>query len=378
MELFDTVKAKEPAKIVAAVQEPIPDWADFRAIERLSDSTGMLQHSIYGVPDRNHGYCVDDNARALMLMNQLPHLSDDVHDRWWAIYAAFVQAAWNPQTSRFRNFMAFDRTWLEDVGSDDSCGRTLWALGLTARDARHASGRKWASALFDQVASHALSLGSPRARAFCMLAAAAMLDAHPNHGLARTLLKTFGDELMALVEVARRPDWAWFEIVLAYDNCRLPEALLQAGRALGRQDFIDRGLETLDWIVKQQTSEDGRFRAVGHESFGRVYEPPLPFDQQPLEAWATIDACETAFAVSGDLRWREEAIRAYRWYLGENDLGMRLADAASGECFDGLTPGGVNQNRGAESVLAFHLATAGINRLLKESSGGHHLRVAAE
>ncbi|MFW2829135.1 glycosyltransferase [Sphingomonas sp. ID0503] len=375
------IRDRKPARVhpaPAPTRDLIPDWADFRAIERMSDSTGMLQHSVYSVPDRAHGYCVDDNARALMLMSQLPHLDDATHDKWWAIYAAFVQAAWNPATASFRNFMAFDRSWLEDQGSDDSCGRTLWALGVTARDCRNEEGRRWASTLFDQVAPHCLAFESPRARGFMMLAAAAMLEAHPGHGLSRKMLGDFGQELMALVDMARRPDWAWFEIVLAYDNCRLPEALLRAGKALDCKDFIERGIETLDWIVRQQTSAEGNFRPVGSESFGRVYSAPLQFDQQPLEAQATIDACAVAFQITGDRRWRKEAMRAYRWFLGDNDLMVPLADATSGECFDGLTPTGPNRNRGAESVLAFHFATSGINRLLKESSGGQYLSVAAE
>jgi len=378
MALFHAVQSARPGRIVPAVSVQIPKNADFRAIERLSDSTGMLQHSVFAVPNREHGYCVDDNARALMLMSKLEHLDSATHDRWWTIYAAFVQDAWNPETASFRNFMGFDRRWLEDRGSDDSCGRTLWAIAVTARDARHEESRRWASALFDQVAAFAPNFTSPRARAFMMLAAAAMLEAHPGHGLCQQILANFGDELLALLAAARRPDWAWFEIVLAYDNCRLPEALLRAGRALGRRDFTACGLETLEWIVGHQKTDDGRFRAVGSESFGRAYEPPLPYDQQPLEAQATIDACQIAYAVTGEERWREEAVRAYRWFLGDNDLAARMADPASGECFDGLTPAGPNRNRGAESVLAFHFATIAINRLLNESTSGQYLRVAAE
>ena len=376
--LFEEVLQAQPRRIATDIAEPIPAVADFRGIERLSDDTGMLQHSFFSVPDRAHGYCVDDNARALMLMSQATHLDDSVYDRWIPVFAAFVHAAWNPQTARFRNFMAFDRTWLEDKGSEDSCGRTLWALGVVARDGRRADNRRWASALFDQVAGHAFSLGSPRARAFCMLAGIAMLEAHPGHGLATRMIETFGSEIRALVEAQRRPDWAWFETVLAYDNCRLPEALIRAGMLLKRDDLLDCGVETLNWICAQQTSPEGNFQAVGSESFGRPHAPPLPFDQQPLEAWATIDACDAAFMATGDQRWREEAVRAYRWFIGDNDLAVRLADPAIGECYDGLTPVGVNENRGAESVLAFHFATIGINRLLKESRHGQYLRLAAE
>ena len=276
----------------------------------MSDATGMFQHAILSVPDRRHGYCIDDNVRALMLMTAVDDLDDDVRDKWMTIYAAFVQYAWNPDTRRFRNFMNFDRTWCEDQGSEDSNGRTIWALGVTAKRATHAKHRDWAVRLFDETAGIAFDLVSPRAQAFAMLGAAAMLGAHPRHQLACNILDRFSADLMALLEEARRPQWEWFEIVLAYDNARLPEALIRAGMALGRDDLLKAGLATLDWIVAQQTSPEGRFRAVGTESFGRVYEAPLTFDQQPLEAQATIDACAAAFKATGDARWRDEARRS--------------------------------------------------------------------
>ncbi|WP_431468953.1 glycosyltransferase [Sphingosinithalassobacter sp. LHW66-3] len=347
------------------VTELAPLAPDLSAVERMSDATGMLQHSIYSVPDRRHGYCIDDNARALILLSRMEGLDDAVRDKWTSIYAAFVQHAWNPERRRFRNFMHFDRNWCEDEGSEDSNGRALWALGVTAHEAHAHKHRDWAVSLFDATASIAFELGSPRARAFAMLGAAAMLEAHPGHAMARTILSRFGDELIALLDAARRPEWSWFEIVLAYDNARLPEALLRAGKALQRDDFVKVGVETLDWIVARQTSPEGRFRAVGTESFGREYADPLPFDQQPLEAQATIDACDAAYAATRDRRWLDEAMRAYRWYLGANDLDLPLATAQDGGCFDGLMPTGLNRNQGAESILALQLASCAISALSK-------------
>lgn len=366
--LIDAVRDMRPPRIPAAVPQPMALLApDFRGVERMSDATGMLQHSIFAVPDRRHGYCIDDNARALILMHRIDPMDAGERDRWTSIYAAFVQFAWNPDARRFRNFMTFDRQWCEDAGSEDSNGRALWALGVTASEARDLKYRDWARVLFDQTASIALDFGSPRACAFAMLGAAAMLAAHPGHALSRTLLDRFGGELMALLDAARRPEWEWFEIVLAYDNARLPEALIRAGQALGRADFTDCGLATLDWIVQRQTGPDGRFRAVGTESFGRAYADPMPFDQQPLEAQATIDACIAAHDASGDPRWVAEATRAYRWYLGQNDLGLSLASTGDGGCFDGLTPHGLNRNQGAESILALQLANCGIATLLQRT-----------
>lgn len=367
-EIEAAISAK-PKRLTKSSAPATPLAPDLGAVQRMSDATGMYQHAIYSVPDRRHGYCIDDNARALMLMSAIDGLDTAVRDKWMTIYASFVQYAWNPDKRRFRNFMNFDRTWCEEEGSDDSNGRTLWALGVTARDAQEHKHRDWASALFGDTASLGLDLASVRAQAFAMLGAAAMLEASPGHPLARAILERFPDEHLALLDHASRPDWQWFEIVLAYDNARLPEAMIRAGLALRRDDLIACGIETLDWIVARQTAPGGHFRAVGTESFGRVYADPLPFDQQPLEAQATIDACAAAFVATGETKWIDEANRAYRWFLGGNDLDLPLATAADGGCFDGLMPTGLNRNQGAESILALQLASCAISRLSKSGTG---------
>ena len=366
---IERIVARQPRRIAHADASRDVLAPDFSAVARMSDATGMFQHAILSVPDRRHGYCIDDNARALMLAARIPELDPVERDRWMTIYASFVQYAWNPEERRFRNFMNFDRTWCEDTGSEDSNGRTLWALGVVARDAADRKHRDWARMMFDATGSMAMELGSPRAHGFAMLGAAAMLQAHPGHALATRIIDQFGDELVALLDEARRPQWEWFEIVLAYDNARLPEALIRGGMATERPDLIATGISTLQWIVEKQTSPEGRFRAIGSESFGRPYADPLPFDQQPLEAQATIDACMAAFEATGERRWADAAMLAYRWYLGHNDLGLPLATAQDGGCYDGLMPTGLNRNQGAESILALQLASTAISGLSSASAG---------
>jgi hypothetical protein len=360
--LLSEARAIQPARLV-----PRRNYGtlapDLTAVLRMSDSTGMFQHSILSVPDRRHGYCIDDNARALILMSQMPTLKDATRDRWMTTYAAFVQYSWNPDQGRFRNFMAFDRSWCEDVGSEDSGGRAIWSLGVTARDAQFEKHRRWAISLFDQTVGTHAAIGSPRAKAFLILGASAILDALPGHDRARAMIETLSADLMTLR--ATRSEWTWFEDVLAYDNARLPQSLLLAGHHLADQRLIDRGLATLRWLTDKQTAPEGHFRAIGTESFGRPFGHPLPFDQQPVEAQATVGAAATAYAVTRDLQWLGVAENAYRWFLGQNDNHMPLATPADGGCYDGLTPHGVNENQGAESILALQLASCTMNALCK-------------
>ena len=375
LEIFDKTFAQRAVRLPVARREPeaVPN---LDAVERLTDSCGMMQHSIFSVPDRNHGYCVDDNARALMLMHRLGKARSERSDALATIYASFVQHAWNGARGAFRNFMGYDRRWLEEVGSEDSFGRSLWAVGDTAQRAHRHDLKRWAMHLFDQVAPHALSLRSIRACGFALLGAAAMLRASPGHAGAKLIVDNFGRRLHDELRAYRRSDWRWFEPVLGYDNARLPEALLVAAGLLGNRVMMRDALDALQWLDGVQTSEGGHFRAVGTESFGRRFAPPLPYDQQPLEAWASIDAAVTAFAITGEEHWRASAKRAWRWYLGDNDLGQPMGSLTDGACFDGLMSDRANLNTGAESVLAFQFACCAAAQLNAGRNAGQSETVA--
>lgn len=341
--------APEPQRV------PLDKAPSLHGVVTMSDATGMLQHSIGIVPDRRHGYCLDDNVRALMLMNVATGCSAQERLRWSMIYASFIQHAWNPEAGRFRNFMRFDRSWCEEIGSEDSNGRTLWTLGHTVENARDKDIRRWAVDWYATALPHLAELSSPRSVAFTMLGACAVLRVEPGHEPSRRLVAQGGDLLMRLLGSGRRPDWAWFETVLGYDNPRLCQALIEAGEVLGDEAQTAAGIETLEWICGQQLSPSGRFRPVGSDTFGRPFEK-RPFDQQPLEAQAAIEASRSAWRATGDSRWAEHAKIAWGWFFGRNDRGLILADLATGRCRDGITPRGVNENCGAESILAFQLS----------------------
>jgi glycosyltransferase involved in cell wall biosynthesis len=347
-----TLEVIEATRLPIA-EDSVPERIGIRGLVRMCDSTGILQHSIHGIPDRRHGYCVDDNARALMLMHRLDgQVLRECGDRA-IVFASFVQHAWNADTGEFRNFMGFGRNWLEDIGSEDSCGRTIWAIGTTARHAQDPGMRRWATELFAETAPSALGFQSPRAIAFAMLGAASLANAQPRHALANGIMRQGAERLKALHAAVARPDWNWFEDVLAYDNCRLSEAMLRVGVHLGDDDIIACGLETLDWVMALQTAPQGHFRPVGSNSFGQSYLRPKIFDQQPVEIWAAIDAAAAAWDVTRDPHWLIHARRAYDWFDGHNDRAVKVGDPVSGTSRDGINPRGVNLNEGAESVLAY-------------------------
>jgi len=332
----------------------------------MCDDVGVFQHAVHSVPDRAHGYCVDDNARALLLACALNNTGEQpLSDGLTTRFAAFVQHAWNPDTRQFRNFMGFNRTWLEDKGSEDSHGRTLWALGQSARGDANPSRRQWATGLFAEALSSVQSFRSPRAWAFTLLGLDAYCAATPDDRHAKEIRHSLADRLMSCLVAVETPDWVWFEEGLAYDNARLPQALIMTGMATQTPEYVDAGLRTLRWLMTQQTSSAGCFRPVGTAGFGELRQRPRTFDQQPVEATATIAACLAAWQADDDAEWKDMAARAFAWFLGSNDLALPLVDLQSGSCRDGLHPDRANENRGGESVVCYLLGLAEIRQLAR-------------
>lgn len=331
------------------------------AVLRMSDDTGIFQHSIYGIPDRTHGYCIDDNARALILAVER---QDEPKARKLAgIYAAFVHGAWNNDAQRFRNFMGFDRRWLEAEGSEDSNGRALWALGFTGHRAADPGLKHWARELYERVIAAFGEMHSPRAMAFAAMGAWERLQHEPTHEPSRAVLERIGTTLEVHHARHSREGWDWYEPVLAYDNARLCEAQLRAGQFFERAGWIATAEATLHWLDQRQRGPRGQFRPVGSESFNRPYAAPAIYDQQPLEAAAMIDAALAMHAAVGDPHWANTARRAFGWFVGDNDAGVPIAVVSDGGCYDGLMRHGVNRNRGAESILALQVAAVRMRAL---------------
>jgi hypothetical protein len=326
----------------------------------LTDSTGIFQHARFTVPNFGEGYCTDDNARAFILTVLLEELGEQPAQarRLATTYLAFLNYAFDKKSKRFRNFMSFDRKWLEETGSEDSNGRALWALGTCVGRSRRKSFQGVAGQLFNWALPAAVEYTSPRAWAFALLGIHEYLQRFSGDRLANQTRETLTQRLMEGFERAAGENWPWCEDAVTYDNGRLAQALILSGAATGQQPVVDTGLKALRWLVDLQTSPEGYFRPIGCSAFYRRGETRSDFDQQPLEANAMVSACLDAYRITSEAYWYEQAARAFDWFLGWNDLGLELYSPNSGGCYDALHVDRVNQNQGAESSLSFLLSLA--------------------
>jgi glycosyltransferase involved in cell wall biosynthesis len=342
---------------------------------RMTDTTGIVEHAVFSVPNYPEGYSTDDNARALIVTILLEELgvaappgSADLASR----YLAFLWLAFEPATKRFRNCLSYERQWQEPQGSEDSHGRALWGLGTVLGRSKDAGLRGAAGRLFELAIPAAVEFKSPRACAFALLGLQEYLDSFPGDRAALNASETLANRLLQLYRAHQSADWKWFENVLAYSNARLPQALIRAGVRNSNDEMVAAGLEALDWLTTEQRCQaKGHFVPVGSAGFYSKRAEKARFDQQPVEACAVVSACLQAYRATGKGRWRKEAWSAFNWFLGDNDLQVALYDPSTGGCRDGLHPDRANENQGAESTLSFLMALLEI-RKLEESDGTHN------
>ena len=330
----------------------------------LTDDTGILQHALYQVPRREEGYCVDDNARALLLVTLLEgsgSVAEPLLRSLRSRYLAFVCHAFNGPCGRFRNFMSYGREWLEAAGSEDSHGRTLWALGAVAGLSTDPAARPLAAQLFQAALPAVGAFHFPRAWAYTLLGLQPYLAAFGGDTGALALEAQLADQLLDRYHRNSQEGWRWFEDQVTYCNARLPQALLLAGARRSLAAMTAAGLEALTWLTTVQTGPDGTFAPIGSNGFFPRGGPRASFDQQPVEACAMVSACLDAWRVTGESPWLARARWAFAWYLGGNQLGLALRDPLGG-CRDGLEADGRNENQGAESTLSFLLSLVELER----------------
>ena len=344
-------------------------------LKAFTDDTGILQHANYTIPDRTHGYCTDDNARALLVaaMGQkyLPTNGLGL-DFLSGHYLGFLLYAFNEKNGRFRNFMTYSRQWMEEIGSEDAHGRAIWCLGKAVAFFQNPGHLAMTTTLFNKALRAVENFRSPRAIAFSLVGMHAYLHKFSGDSDVRRVREIFTDRLFNQFKNNATDDWLWLENVLNYANGKLPHALLLSGHRMQRNDMIEMGLNSLKWLLAIQT-EDNHFVPIGSNGWYEKGGSRARFDQQPVEANAMVEACVEAFNLTRDKSWFDHAVMCFNWFLGHNDLNMPLYDPKTGGCRDGLMADGINQNQGAESSLAWLLSLMTLQKLyadevLKQSS----------
>ena len=359
---MESPRVQFSARMIPKALDQLPELR-FDHVNALTDDTGILQHAIFTIPNRGEGHTTDDNARALIFTVMLEQLGrgrakkDLSAPDFPSRYLSFLEHAFNPVNSRFRNFLGYDRRWNELGGSEDCHGRALWSLGTVLGRSTNQGLKSAAGRLFEFSLPTALEIYSPRAGAYTLLGVQEYLNSYPGDRDAQKIRSVLSRRLLEMYESIRRPDWKWFEDVVAYGNARLPQAMLVVGSACSDDGMITNGLEALDWLMKAQHCEaNHHFVPIGSQGFYHQGGDKARFDQQPLEAAGAVSACLEAYRITGDKRWRGDAWSAFNWFLGDNDLQLPLYDSTTGGCRDGLHPERANQNQGAESTLSFLMA----------------------
>lgn len=344
---------------------------DLRHLRILTDSTGIFQHCRYSTPDRRSGYTTSDNAQALIATAMYwDQTHDDTIIPQMHTYLSYLDYAMDPKTSRFRNMMAFDRTWKEMHGSEDSHAHALWGLGTAVALCPHEGMISLATKLFLQGLPVTEQFSSPRAWAFTIIGIHAYLRRFGGDSEVRRYRAHLTERLANLFQQNMSDDWPWCEDVVTYANGKLPHALLMSGKWMNRGDLIDIGKGALQWLLDIQTNSDGMLSVVGTDGWYPRGGNKAAFDQQPVEAHALVDACIEAYHVTREQHWLDEARKAFNWFLGDNDIRTPLYDFTTGGARDGIHPDHVNDNQGAEATLAWLMSLLLMHDLEMEQTLG--------
>lgn len=334
-------------------------------VQRLTDDTGIIQHAKYGIPNLKEGYCLDDNARALLMV--LMTYKRNKHPlalKLSPTYLSYINYMQNDDGA-FRNFLSFSRNFLDEVGSEDSFGRAIWSLGYllgnAPNDAYYQTGRE----IFFDAAPNFTKLKSIRSIANTIVGICHYLKSNPSdEGMAQTL-RILAYRLIADYDTHQSSHWRWFEALLAYDNAFLPLALLHAAEFLNDERVNEVALESMQFL-EEITLRDGYLSIIGNENWYKKDGEQSVFAQQPLDALAMVLMFHQAFRLTKDQAYIPKLYTCFMWFLGENDLRVSLYDFETKGCCDGLESYGVNRNQGAESTLAYLISHLSVLEAFEE------------
>jgi glycosyltransferase involved in cell wall biosynthesis len=353
------LRASRTKTVLAA----LPD-VNLAHLRRLTDDTGILQHANYSIPDRRHGYSADDNARAVVASLMYYALRRDASILPLVdTYLAFLYHAFDPQCRRFRNYLTYDRQWVQDEGSDDVHGRAMWALGLAAALAPNEAILSFSTRLFNSGLEALEGMGASRAWSFALVGIHAYLERFSGDTNVRRVRGVLGSRLQERFARNASSDWPWCEDAVTYDNAKIAHAMILCGQWIPDGRMRDQGLRSLGWLVDLQADTPGQVSLIGNDGWLVRGGARARFDQQPVEAMAMVEACAEAYRCTGDIAWVQRARRFLDWFLGGNDTRSMIYDYQTGGCRDGLHADGPNLNQGAESTLAWLISLLTVRRL---------------
>ncbi|MCW3996854.1 MAG: glycosyltransferase [Candidatus Bathyarchaeota archaeon] len=330
-------------------------------LEALTDDTGVFQHAKYCIPKRSEGYTTDDNARALIVCTRYTKLKKEKRvERLAKIYLAFLNHMQKPEGS-FHNYLAYERTFLDVDGSEDSMGRAMWSCGCTLNSTLPVYMKRAAKEMFDKALPWVFKSTSLRFYSFTILGLAQYNRAYPDNDI-RVSIGKLADSLVQRYLDTAKDDWRWFETYLTYDNARLPQALFEAYDVVGKPNYLMVAEETMDFLLQTQMLE-GVFLPIGNDGWYKRGENRAFYDQQPLEAAAMTDAAVDAFYATKNEVYIKVAASGFEWFLGKNSNKVMVYDPQTGGCYDGLNVVNVNMNQGGESSISYLLARLKLEEL---------------
>lgn len=334
-------------------------------LKTLTDDNGIIQHSVYSVPNRKTGYCIDDNARALIVMAAYYEQYEDISViDLIKIYSGFLYYA-QREDGKFSDFMSYNRLFLSEESSRDSFGRAVWAAGyfslvnFTDKSVSFVGEEIFKRALNDDNLS---TIDSPRALSFIVMGIYYYLQKHPAQELYKSILKKCADKVADCYKNCADEEWQWFENIVAYSNGRIPQAMYLAYDITGEKNYLDIAENSLNFLSKLMI-KNGKLYVIGNNGWCVKGKEPALFDQQPVDAACMVDVYATAFQITGKNIYKNLMNLSFDWFLGKNILNQPLYNSITGGCYDGLHEEGVNLNQGAESLISYIMAGLTVNSI---------------